>query len=253
VAQVGAINTGAVDPLVSIAEICSEKDLWFHADGACGAVGAMLPEKSALYRGLEQADSVTLDPHKWLFIPYECGCLLVKEAERLRRTFSTSAPYLQGTLPTDLSGLNYFDYGPQMSRGFDAAKVWMTLKHFGLEGYRRLLRNGIACAVKLDELVKASEDFVALHKPELFIYSFQFAPRLFRETGSPEILDRANQVLADRITESGFAFVMTTRIHGRVVLRLSICSHRTTTDDIEAVFLKLQELGKELKQELSGN
>src|SRR5688572_26615507 len=145
VAQVGSINIGITDPLEEIAAVCAEKNTWFHADGACGAVGAMLPELSHLFRGLDKADSVTLDPHKWLYISYECGCLLVKDPGKLRQTFSTSASYLQNSLPTDYKGLDYFDYGPQMSRGFHALKVWMTIRHYGKSGYQKLLRQNIRC------------------------------------------------------------------------------------------------------------
>jgi aromatic-L-amino-acid/L-tryptophan decarboxylase len=255
VAQVGSINTGAVDPLEEIAEICERNGLWFHADGACGAVGAVLPEKMEMYKGLERADSVTLDPHKWLFIPYECGCLLVREPEKLRRAFSMSTPYLRGTLPTEYSGLDYFEYGPEMSRGFRALKVWMTLRHYGIDGYRKLLRQGIRCAERLDELVCASESFERLHKPNLYIYSFRYAPLEYRKVAQRSArdqarveaaLDRLNQRIADEIQARGTAFIMTTRIHERTVLRMSICSHRTSLADIEAVFEALEQIGHEI-------
>jgi aromatic-L-amino-acid/L-tryptophan decarboxylase len=255
VAQVGSINTGAIDPLEEIAGICELNKLWFHADGACGAVGAILPEKKAMYKGLERADSLTLDPHKWLFIPYECGCLLVREPERLRRAFSMSAPYLRGTLPGEYTGLDYFEYGPQMSRGFRALKVWMTLRHYGIEVYRKLLSQGVRCAERLDELVCASDDFEQLHKPNLYIYSFRYAPRQDRQLARRSEqdrervdarLDRLNQRIADEIQARGIAFIMTTRIHKRTVLRMSICSHRTNLSDIEAVFNALREIGSEL-------
>lgn len=258
VAQVGSINTGAIDPLEEIADICDDYGLWFHADGANGAFGAMLPEKQPLYEGMERADSLTLDPHKWLFVPYECGCVLVREPERLRRAFSMTAPYLRGTLPTEYTGLDYLEFGPQMSRGFRALKVWMSLKHYGAGGYRKLLSQGIRCAEHLDRLVRTSEDFEALHEPNLFIYSFRYAPKQYRTAvnGSAAAgekinayLDRLNQRLADAMQASGTAFVMTSRLHGRVVLRFSICSHRTTLGDIEEVFAKLQELGRELVKE----
>lgn len=258
VAQVGSINTGAIDPLEDIAEICAQRGLWFHADGANGAFGAMLPEKRSLYKGLEKADSVTLDPHKWLFIPYECGCVLVRDPERLRRAFSITAPYLRGTLPTEYTGLDFLELGPQMSRSFRALKVWMSLKHYGAEGYRKLLSQGIRCAKHLDLLVRASEDFEVLHKPNLFIYSFRYAPKRYRLAmdSSAEInervnsyLDKLNQELADEIQASGTAFVMTSKLRGRVVLRFSICSHRTTLADIEAVFEKLRELAQGLDDE----
>ena len=258
VAQVGSINTGAIDPLEEIADICERNKLWFHADGACGAVGAMLPEMEEMYKGLDRANSVTLDPHKWLFIPYECGCLLVREPEKLRRAFSLSAPYLRGTLPTEYTGLDYFEYGPEMSRGFRALKVWMTLRHYGVEGYQRLLRQGIRCAERLDERVCASEEFERLHEPNLYIYSFRYAPPEIRWATQPSDqdrkqvdarLDRLNQLIADEIQARGIAFIMTTRIYGRTVLRMSICSHRTTLADIDAVFDALIQIGREISGE----
>lgn len=253
VAQVGSINVGVVDPLEAIARICQEKGLWFHADGACGAVGAMLPELGHLYWGLEKADSVTLDPHKWLYIPYECGCLLVRDGERLRRTFSITAPYLHGTLPTDYKGLDYFDYGPQMSRGFDALKVWMSLKHWGKEGYQQLLRQNIQCARHLHKLVSASPDFVPMHQPELFIYSFRFFPAelkaLTNQTQLEAYLDKLNQTIVDELTATGFAFILSSKVKGHIVIRLSICSHRTTLEDIEQVFERLEQIGKRLHEE----
>ena len=255
VAQVGSINVGAIDPLETIADVCRGREVWLHADGACGAFGAMLPELRQRYAGLEQADSVTLDPHKWLYIPYECGCLLVRDPEKQRRAFSMTAAYLRGTLPTEYTGLDYLEYGPQMSRGFRALKVWMSIKHYGVEGYRQLLRQNVACAFHLDDLVRNSEDFEALHQPSLYIYSFRYAPPALRptqaddaETGSAKQvrLDRLNQQIADAIQLTGEAFVMTSKVRDRIVLRLSICSHRTTLNDIERVFAKLGELGAEM-------
>ncbi len=262
VAQVGSINVGAIDPLEAIADVCEENRMWFHADGACGAVGAVLPEKRELYAGLERADSVTLDPHKWLFLPYECGCLLVQDPEKLRRSFSMTAPYLRGTLPTEYTGQDYFEYGPQMSRGFRALKVWMTLKHYGVEGYRRLLSQGVRCAEHLDHRVQASKDFERLHAPTLYIYSFSYAPQELQEQANgsraeqervESALDWMNQRIADEIQARGTAFIMTSRVHGRTVLRMSICSHRTTLEHIDTVFDALAEIGREAYGEWKSN
>ena len=253
VAQVGSINVGAIDPLEEIARVCEERDLWFHADGACGAVGAILPEKRPHYRGLQRADSVTLDPHKWLYVPYECGCLLVRDQELLARAFAMDAAYLEGTLPTRYEGLDYYELGPQMSRGFRALKLWMSLRHYGVEGYRRLLGRNVACTDHLDGLVRSAADFEALHEPNLYVYSFRYVPEdlgeaLRREPpdrdGIEAYLDTLNQRIADEIRESGIAFVMTTSVRGRTVLRLSICSHRTTTEHIDRVFEELREIGE---------
>lgn len=252
VAQVGSINVGVIDPLDDIAAICRQKGIWFHADGACGAVGAILPEKKAQYKGLELADSVTLDPHKWLYIPYDCGCVLVRDAEKQRRAFSLQAPYLRGTLPSEYTGMYYLDYGPEMSRCFRAAKVWMSLKHFGVEGYRRLLSQNVKCVEYLDGLVRKAKDFQALHKPNLLMYCFQYKPVQLQVQWATdteklnEHLDRINQQMADEIQLSGTAFIMTSKVRERVVIRLSICSHRTTMADIDIVFDKLQEIGEML-------
>lgn len=255
VGQVGSINVGAIDPLEEIAEICQRRNIWFHADGACGAVGAILPEKKSQYRGLELADSVTLDPHKWLYIPYECGCVLVKDPEKLRRAFSLSAPYLRGTLPTENTGMYYLEYGPQMSRGFNALKLWMSLKHYGVEGYRTLLSQNVQCAEYLHQLVSDSEDFEVLHQPNLFIYSFRYVPRIMglNDEQLNDQLDIINQQIADEIQMSGVAFIMTSKVKGHVAIRLSICSHRTTIADIDIVFKKLRELGGKITGKIIGS
>ena len=247
VAQVGSINVGVIDPLPEIADICQEHGLWFHADGACGAVGAMIPEMRPLYKGLDRADSVTLDPHKWLYIPYECGCVLIRDKDRQSRAFSMHASYLRGTLPDQHQGYDYFENGPQMSRCFRALKLWMTLKYYGAEGYRKLLSQNIRCAEHLDGLVRADSDFEALHRPVINIYCLRYCPASLQgDEGSNELVDQLNQRIADAIQLSGLAFIMTTKLRGRTVLRLSICSHRTTLHDIDVVFAELKRLGLEL-------
>ncbi|ELZ78125.1 aromatic-L-amino-acid decarboxylase [Haloferax larsenii JCM 13917] len=253
VAQVGSINAGAIDPLADIADVCADHDVWFHADGACGAVGAILPEKRPQYAGLERADSVTLDPHKWLYIPYECGCILVEDVSQMAESFAMHASYLEGTRRTPYEGPDYYEIGPQMSRRFRALKVWMNLKHIGVEGYRTLLSQNVRCAEHLDSRVRDADDFVSLHEPNLYIYSFQYAPPDLRAAATEgrkdpdaidEYLDELNQRIADEIQLTGVAFVMTTAVHDRTVLRLSICSHRTTPDDIDRTFETLREIGE---------
>lgn len=248
VAQAGSVNVGAIDPLDAIADVCQEHGLWLHADGACGAVGAMLPEKRALYAGLARADSVSLDPHKWLYIPYECGCVLFRDPETQRRAFTMHASYLRGILPDGYQGHDFYELGPQMSRGFRALKVWMTLKHYGAEGYRALLRQNVWCAEHLDALVRADADFEALHEPTLNLYCFRFVPARLRDDAEAHgaYLDQLNQAITDAIRGSGFAFVMTSQIRGRTVLRLSICSHRTRLEDIDQTFAELRRLGHAL-------
>jgi aromatic-L-amino-acid/L-tryptophan decarboxylase len=250
VAQVGSINVGVIDPLEEISRICKQRNIWFHADGACGAVGTLLPEKRSQYKGLELADSVTLDPHKWLYIPYDCGCVLVRDAEKMRRAFSLQAPYLRGTLPSEYTGLYYLDYGPEMSRGFRALKVWMSIKHLGTEGYRKLLSQNVKCVEYLDNLVRNDKDFQALHMPNLNMYCMRYAPLKIKEkygTNTNELekhLDVLNQQIVDEIQLTGAAFIMTSKLLDKVVIRFSVCSHRTTQEDIGIVFLKLKETGE---------
>jgi len=250
VAQVGSINTGVIDPLDRIAAVCRSRNIWFHADGACGAVGRILPEKEAQYKGLELADSVTLDPHKWLGIAYDCGCVLVRDAEKMRRAFSLEAPYLRGTLLSEYTGLNYFEYGPEMSRSFRALKVWMSIKYLGVEGYRSLLSKNVKCVEHLDTLVRGDADFEALHKPNLFMYCFRYCPSTLKEKFKnipgqlKEKTNILNQQIADEIQNSGKAFIMTSKLKGDVVIRLSVCSHRTTLNDIDMVFAALKNIGE---------
>lgn len=189
-----------------------------------------------------------------MYIPYDCGCVLVRDAEKLRRVFSLQAPYLRGTLPSEYTGLYYLDYGPEMSRSFRALKVWMSLKYLGVEGYRTLLSQNVKCAEHLDALVRSDADFIALHKPNLFMYCFRYCPLALKEKWkeNPEKLkeksDILNQQIADEIQISGKAFVMTSKLKGDVVIRLSICSHRTTLSDIDMVFATLKQIGESLSE-----
>jgi glutamate/tyrosine decarboxylase-like PLP-dependent enzyme len=249
VAQVGSVNVGCIDPLNELADVCAEYGLWLHGDGACGAPGAMLPEMRERYCGLERLDSLSFDPHKWLAVSYDAGCLFVRDAEKLRRTFSIRAPYLRGVLPTDYHGLDYMDNGPEMSRSFRALKVWMTLRHLGADGLRDMLRSNLRCARRAHELVSAHPDFEVLHQPTLYLYSFRYRPRELHG-GTDRYLDVLNQRIAEDVQRSGLASVMTTTLRGHTVLRFSICSHRTTERDIENVFETLVRLGERLHREM---
>jgi aromatic-L-amino-acid/L-tryptophan decarboxylase len=244
IAQVGSVNVGTIDPIAKLTDLCAEYGLWVHGDGACGAPAAMLPELRDRFRALERLDSLSFDPHKWLAVPYDAGCLLVRDSEKLRRTFSLSAPYLRGILPSDHEGLDFLEYGPEISRSFRALKIWMTLRHQGVEGLRANLRAGIRHARRAHELATAHPDFEVLHEPLLYLYCFRYRPQDLAAGGHDNYLDRLNQRIADQMQRSGLASVMTTRLRGRTVLRLSICSHRTTERDIDNVFDTLAMLGR---------
>jgi aromatic-L-amino-acid/L-tryptophan decarboxylase len=252
VAQAGSINVGAIDPLAEIADICRSHDLWFHVDGAAGAFGALLPELRPSFAGIERADSVTVDPHKWLYLSKECGGLLVRDESLLRRTFSAEATYLDRQTEDAGAGTNFRALSTQSSRGFRALKVWMAVQQLGTDGYRRLFRQNLACVAHLHERVRDDPDFEVLHEPRLYIYSFRYRPHRFAQStvgaaGDDEVagyLDRLNRAIAETANRTGEVFLTTTRIRGRVALRVSVCNHRTTMRDIDRLFELLRRLAQ---------
>jgi glutamate/tyrosine decarboxylase-like PLP-dependent enzyme len=250
VAQLGSVNVGAVDPMGELADVCEKHAVWLHGDGACGLLAAGLPETRELFRGLERADSVSFDAHKWLGVPYECGVVLVRRAARLRRAFSITAPYLRPSIEDRAHVHDFLEYGPEMSRGFRALKVSMVMRYFGARGLRSVFSKSLALARRLHSLVGEHPDFEVLHEPVLYVYSFRFVPNVLADRqDEPEIgamLDRLNEEIARALAETGFAFLMTTRIRGRVALRMSIGSHRTTEEDIDATFAGIASIGREL-------
>ena len=245
VGHLGSINVGAIDDLDALADVAQRHNLWYHLDGACGALAGMLPELHSKLAGMARADSVSFDAHKWLGVPYEAGCIMVRDVAAMRRAFAMQATYLLPAKDNEYSGVNYFDYGPQLSRSWRALKVWMTLRYYGAEGIRTFFRQTLVCAKRLHELVSASDDFeVVQPSPVLYIYSFRWAPKELR--GNDALLDDLNQQISDELQRRLLAFAMTTRIRGRVTQRLSICSHRTTVADIDATFESMRVIGREL-------
>jgi glutamate/tyrosine decarboxylase-like PLP-dependent enzyme len=252
VAQLGSVNVGAVDPIDDLAEVCARHGVWLHGDGACGLLAAGLVESAALFRGLERLDSVSVDAHKWLAVPHDCGVVLVRDRERLRRAFSIGAPYL-GQAHEDEGRIDYREYGPQMSRAFRALKVWMVLRSFGADGLREMLAKSLRLARHLHGMVGEHPDFEVLHEPRLYVYSFRYLPNALADgPRSPELearIDSLNEAIAQAVSRSGLALLMTTRIRGRVALRMSICSHRTLERDIEMTFEALAGAGRRLAAE----
>ncbi len=260
VGQAGTINVGAVDPLAAIAKVCRAENLWFHLDAAVGAFGAALPELRPRYAGLARADSVTLDPHKWLYLPKECGGLLVKDEALLRSAFGMEAAYLERQDLRRTAPKNYRSLGPQSSRGFRALKVWMALKQLGVDGYCRLFRQNLACTAHLDRRVRGDPDFEAFHEPTLYIYSFRYVPHDLRGAGyvpglgvtTEQYLARLNRALVEEANRGGEVFLTTTRLRETTALRVSICNHRTTIDDTERLFRLLKRTGQRVDHALRG-
>lgn len=234
VATSGTTNTGAIDPLQDIAELCAREGLWFHVDGAYGAFGILAEQARSLYAGLERADSLAADPHKWLFVPVECGCALVRDAQALRSTFSLVPPYLR-----DDKALPWFsEFGIQQTRGFRALKLWMTLQQVGEAGYRRLITRDVALARALQARLRARPDFEVLATGPLSVTCFRYAPAGVRD------LDRLNRHLLDILREEGQVFLTSTELHGRLALRACIVNYRTTETDLDHLLDAVAEAGQ---------
>ena len=243
VGTAGSVSTGAVDPLHEIAAICREHDLWFHVDGAYGAFAAAIPGAPDDLRGLSQADSVAVDPHKWLYAPLEAGCALVKRPDDLRNAFSYHPPYYRFGEET----LNFVDYGLQNSRGFRALKVWLALQQLGRTGYVDSMAEDMRLSRKLFDLVRVHPEFDALTQ-SLSIATFRYVPGELRsKAGEPETesaLNRLNEEILERLEKSGRAFLSNAVINGKYAMRACIVNFRTSDADIDALPDIIASLGR---------
>jgi glutamate/tyrosine decarboxylase-like PLP-dependent enzyme len=249
VGTAGTVSTGAVDPLREISGVCRRQDVWFHVDGAYGAMAAHVPGAPEDLRALADADSVAVDPHKWLYAPLEAGCALVRRAGDLRHAFSYHPSYYAfGHEVT-----NYFDYGPQNSRGFRALKVWLALQQVGRSGYLQMMGDDMRLARHLYELVCAHPSLEALSQ-HLSITTFRYVPDDLADTASDSsteaYLQQLNQELLSRIERSGEAFLSNAVVAGRFALRACIVNFRTTLSDVESVPPLVARLGAEVDREL---
>jgi aromatic-L-amino-acid/L-tryptophan decarboxylase len=245
IGNAGSVSTGAVDPLPEIARVCRDRGIWFHVDGAYGGVAAAVPGVPGDLRALSLADSVAVDPHKWLYAPIEAGCALVRDPAALRGAFSYHPAYYH----FDEHGTNFVDYGPQNSRGFRALKVWLALKQVGADGYRRMIADDMALSRAMAEAVTRNPD-LQLQTQALSIATFRFVPADLRSlVGDKAVeayLNRLNEALLDAIQRGGEAFVSNAVVAGRYVLRACIVNFHTTQDDVEAIPGIVARLGREL-------
>jgi glutamate/tyrosine decarboxylase-like PLP-dependent enzyme len=245
----GSVGTGAVDPLAGIAAICREYGLWFHVDGAYGGFAAAVHDAPDDLRGLSAADSVAVDPHKWLYAPLEAGCALVRDADALRNAFAYHPPYYH----FEERAANYVDYGPQNSRGFRALKVWLAMKHAGAAGYRQMIADDILLSRAMAEAVKRHPE-LQLFTQALSITTFRFVPEDQRKgVGDDEVerhLDALNRELLDRLQRGGETFVSNAVVGGRYVLRACIVNFHTTLADVEAVPEIVARIGRRVDADL---
>src|SRR5919201_2078833 len=237
VGTAGSVSTGAVDPLPELRRICDEEDLWLHVDGAYGAFAACLPDTAEDLLGPREADSIAVDPHKWLYAPLEAGAVLVREPQALLDTFSYRPPYYHFEEET----VNYFERGPQNSRGFRALKVWLSLQQAGRRGYVESIAEDCRLARLLHELC-ADDPELEAGTCKLSITTFRFRP----EGVEGEELDRLNEELLERLQREGEVFVSNAVIDGSFFLRACIVNFRTTEDEIRALPEIVTRVGAEL-------
>ena len=243
IATAGTINTGAIDDMNAIADFCREQGLWFHVDGAIGAVAVLAENVRGQLSGIERADSVALDLHKWMHIPFEAGCVIIRDAAAHRDSFALVPEYLQreegaGGLA---SGKIWFsDYGLQLTRQFRALKVWMSIKEHGLDRFGRMIARNVEQARHLAGLVEAAEELELMVQPGLDIVCFRFV----REGLGTEALNALNKEILVRLQEGGLAAPSYTTLDGRYCLRAAISNHRSRFDDFDLVVEEVIKLGR---------
>jgi len=249
VGTAGSVSTGAVDPLSEIAELCREYRAWFHVDGAYGGFAACVPDAPMDIHGLSQADSVAVDPHKWLYAPLEAGCALVRDAEALPSAFAYHPPYYH----FEESATNYVDYGPQNSRGFRALKVWLALKHAGAAGYRKMIADDIRLSKTMAQAIGRHAE-LQLMTQELSIATFRYVPLDLRgqlQDAAVELhLDALNRELLDRLQRGGETFVSNAVVDGHYVLRACIVNFHTASADVQALPAIVARIGRTVDAEL---
>lgn len=244
VANAGATNTGTIDTLDKLADFCGSRNVWFHVDAAYGWPAVLTEEGKTLLSGIERADSITLDPHKWFGQTFEAGCLLVREGSRLPKTFALRPDYMQDVVPRD-DEINFCDYGIALTRRFRALKIWLSMKVLGVSWFRRLVEHCCRLAEYAQTLLKSSGQFEILSSRQLSILAFRFVPAgsSLRET---EALNDLNLKLHEALRDTGRVFLSTTKLHGKIALRFCFVNWRTTADDVDEALELLKRLGKEL-------
>jgi aromatic-L-amino-acid/L-tryptophan decarboxylase len=248
----GTVGTGAIDPLPAIAQICRKYDLWFHVDGAYGAPAVALDDATDDLKGLRLADSIAIDPHKWLYSPLEAGCILTRHPSALRDAFSFKPHYYQFDDNEGQEVKNYFEYGPQNSRGFRALKIWLAFQQIGASGYRRMIGDEIALAHRLHEMVGEHES-LERGTVSLSIATFRFVPPDLRGSADESTTDYLNELNARIVTAirlSGEAFLSNAFLGERFMLRACIVNFRTTLKDVAVLPELVVRLGRELDEKL---
>ncbi len=242
----GTVNTGAIDDLQALAQICQREGLWFHVDGAIGAVAVLAPNVKPQLAGLEQADSVALDLHKWMHVPFEAGCVIVRHENAHRKTFSLTPEYLAHEERGMAAGSVWFsDYGLQLSRQFRALKIWMSIKEHGLDRFGRMIARNVEQAHYVGQLVEKEPTLELMAPIALNIVCFRFNPDGLDDAR----LSALNKEILIQLQEQGIAAPSYTTLNGRYCLRLAIANYRSVQNDFDVLAKEVVRLGKELSHQ----
>lgn len=234
VGNAGTTNTGAVDPLDALAALCRRQGLWFHVDAAYGGPAARTAAAGALFQGMEEADSVVVNPHKWLYVPVEAACILVRQPSALSDTFRIVADYLRADHDDIGDGpIDFKDYGPQLSRSFRALKVWMTFKAYGARRLRAAIESNITLMRHLANRIDESRDFVRLAPVPLSVVCFQYRTSDVSRHGDQAYLDALNDRLLESVERDGRVFLSGTKVRGKTALRACTVNHRLRRSDVD--------------------
>jgi len=234
VANAGTTNTGAVDPLSELADLAAKEKLWLHVDGAFGAASILSERGRGMLSGLERADSLTLDPHKWLFQSFECGCVLVRDAALLKSAFQIKADYLRDVY-REIQEINPCDYGIQLTRSFRALKVWLSLQTFGVAAFRKAITRGFELAEIAERELRARKGWEILSPAQMATVCFRFGNS-----------DELQTQLVDKMMKDGYALLTSTELRSAVALRLCTINPRTTEQDIIGTINRLDKFARQL-------
>ena len=242
IASAGTTNTGTVDPLNELAAICKKEKIWLHVDAAYGGAAILAKNGKQLLKGIEKADSITVDPHKWFFQPYEIGCLLVRNHKWLKGTFTEKPEYLRD-IEGNESEINFYDHGIELTRRFRALKFYMSIKTFGLKAFRKAITYNIKLAEVTEDYLRKSDKWEVVSPATLAIINFRYHP--ISGKLSEKQLDKINQKISEKVVASREALLVTTILNGQVVLRMCLINPRTTMEDVKSTLQLCEQFAKE--------
>jgi aromatic-L-amino-acid decarboxylase len=251
IANAGTTNTGAIDPLAEVARLARENALWFHVDAAYGGFAALTARGRKLLQGIEQADSVVLDPHKWFYCPFEAGCVIVRQGRQMRETFRILPEYMRDVAREERE-VNFCDYGLQLTRSFRALKVWMAVKTYGIQRFREIIDQCLDLTEFAARLFQESPRLTIVSPPSLGVFTFRYLPRTLPQgpTEREALLNRLNVRLAERIISSRKLMLSSTLLRAQHVLRFCVLNHRTRKEDVREALRLIEHFGQEVEQSI---